>query len=609
MDKYTIFHEKLMNRQDTWNFELLYSGDDDPKIEEESKIAWEKVVTFVKKWEGRKDYLERPEVLVEALDEYEYLNARYGLTGNADYYWWLRSMLNQDDTKIKAKINKLHEQSVKLANKMEFFTLRIGRIDDDQQHTFLDHPRLKQYRHFLEKLFEAAKYQLSEEEEKILNITGKTSHSNWVDMVNRFLSREERVVIDEEGNKTRKTFSEIQSLLESRNKRVRTSAAKAFKDINTEHSDVAEVELNSICESKKFEDDLRGFKRPDAARHLSSDIDTEVVDAMITAVHSHFDISRAYYELKAKLLNVNKLSYYERVVPYGRVDKRYSFNESVKIVEDVFKGLDPEFAEILKDFIREGRFDVYPKKAKSSGAFCVDYLKESPTYILLNHSDKVGDVLTMAHELGHGINTELMKKKQNSLNFGSPLSIAEVASTFFEDFVLEKLLEDTDDEERLTLMVEKMDDNMSSIYRQVAAYRFEQELHESLRNEGYLSKEAISDIFVRHMKSYLGDAVMVDNGAQYGWVYWGHFRTFFYVYSYASGSLISQGLQKIVREDPSSISKIKDIFSSGSSMSPTQLFKSVGIDITDTGFWEEGLSETERLFEETWKMADKMGKI
>lgn len=188
-------------------------------------------------------------------------------------------------------------------------------------------------------------------------------------------------------------------------------------------------------------------------------------------------------------------------------------------------------------------------------------------------------------------------------------SIAEVASTFFEDFVLEKLLEDTDDEERLTLMVEKMDDNISSIYRQVAAYRFEQELHKRIRDEGYLSKKTISEIFIKHMKSYMGDAVMVDQGAQYGWVYWGHFRTFFYVYSYASGLLISKSLQKMVHEDFRAISKVKEIFSSGSSMSPTQLFKSVGIDITETDYWKEGLSETERLFEETQKIAKKLGKI
>jgi oligoendopeptidase F len=609
MKPYTIYHDFFMKKQDTWNLALLYSGETDPKIDADTKTAEEKIMIFVKKWKGRKDYMKKPDVLAEALREYEDLNARYGLAGNADYYWWLRSKLDQDDTKIKAKINKLHEQSVKLANEMEFFTLRIGKIEKDLQQTFLNYPKLKPYRHFLEKLFEAAKYQLSEDQEKILNITGKTSHSNWVDMVKRFLSREERIVLDEEGKKSRKNFSEIQDLLKSGKKRVRKSAAKAFENINTQHSDVAEVELNSIYESKKFEDDLRGFDRPDAARHLSSDIDTEVVDAMISAVHSHFDLSARYYALKAKLLKLPKLSYYERVVPYGSVDKKYPFNEGVRIVEEVFKGLDPEFAEILGGFVSEGRFDVYPKKAKSSGAFCVDYLKVSPTYILLNYSNKVDDVLTMAHELGHGINSELMKMKQNSLNFGSPLSIAEVASTFFEDFVLEKLLKDADDDEKLTLMVEKMDDTMSSIYRQVAAYRFEQELHENIRNEGYLSKEAIGEIFIKHMKSYMGDAVMMDHGAEYGWVYWGHFRRFFYVYSYASGLLISKGLQKMVREEPGSITKVKEIISAGSSKAPTELFNSVGIDITDTGFWEEGLSETERLLEETEKLAKKQGKI
>ena len=428
-------------------------------------------------------------------------------------------------------------------------------------------------------------------------------------MVRRFLSREERVVLDEDGKKRKKGYSEIHHLLLSPRKDVRDSSAKALEKIATKHADVAETEMNSIYETKKYEDALRGYTRPDEGRHVSDDIDTEVVDAMLGAVSSDFTVSRRFYRFKASLLGLPALSYHDRAAPYGSVAKKYSFEDGFQLVHDVFTDLDEEFAEILEGFKNEGRLDVYPRKGKSGGAFCVSFLKASPTYILLNYSGLVNDVLTIAHEAGHGINDELMRKAQNSLNFGSPLSVAEVASTFFEDFVLERLLEDAEDEERLVLLVERLDDVMTGVYRQVAAYRFEQELHEEFRKKGYLSKDEIAKIFVRHMTDYLGDSTKMDLGAQYGWVYWSHFRRFFYVYSYASGILVSKGLQDMVREDSSTISKVKQIFSAGSSKSPVSLFDSVDIDITDAGFWKKGLSETERVLGEAEELAKKLGKL
>jgi oligoendopeptidase F len=232
-----------------------------------------------------------------------------------------------------------------------------------------------------------------------------------------------------------------------------------------------------------------------------------------------------------------------------------------------------------------------------------------PTYIFLNHTDKLRDVLTLAHELGHGINNELMREKQNALNFGTPTSTAEVASTFMEDFVLQEILKGAGDEQRLAIMVMKLNDDISTIFRQVACYTFEQELHSAFRQKGYLSKEEIGKIFRKHMSAYMGDSVEQSKGSENWWVYWSHIRYFFYVYSYASGLLISKSLQYSVKKNPGFINNVKEFLSAGLSDSPKNIFRKLGIDITDITFWDKGLNEMESLLEETTVLARKLGKI
>ncbi len=375
------------------------------------------------------------------------------------------------------------------------------------------------------------------------------------------------------------------------------------------HADVAETEINSVLSNKKVDDELRRIPRPDLTRHIGDDIDTEIVDTLLKAVSGRFDISSRYYGLKARLLKVKKLKYHERSVEYGNVSKKFSYNESLKLVLQVFKNLDGKFVEILDAFIKNGQFDVYPRKGKVSGAFCAHHLISQPTYILLNHTNRLNDVLTLAHELGHGINNELIREKQNAVNFGTPVSTAEVASTFMEDFVLQEILKKADDELRLSLMMMKLNDEVSTIFRQVACYMFEQELHPLFRQKGYLSKEEIGGLFRKHMSAYMGDSVEQSPGSENWWVHWSHIRSFFYVYSYAGGLLISKSLQKSVKEDPRFIEKVKEFLSAGLSDSPRNIFSRLGVDITDQNFWEKGLDEVETLLRETTQLAARLGKL
>ena len=592
--------DKMNKVKITWNLTPLFNSDNDLNLVKKRKKVISQTNKFVKNWEKRNEYLNNPKILKQALDEYEKWQRYYSTLAQENYYFDLRHSVNQGDPKIKAKVNLADELSQKLQNKIQFFELRVAKINPKLQKKFLAYKPLSPYKHFLEKLFEAQKHLLTESEEKIMNLKSTTSYTNWVRMTSTFLSKEER------GGKN---LSELMGAMNNKNKGVRDSAAKYFNEILETQVDVAEHELNSVLQNKKIDDELRKYKRADKARHLGDDIETEVVDTVVKTVTKHFDISKHYYELKAKLFEVTKLAYHERNVEYGKIDKKYACEESVQIINRTLGNLDPEFLSIFQAFLNEGRVDVFPKKGKRSGAFCTYGLIINPSYILLNYNNLLDDVRTFAHELGHGINDELMRKVQNSLNFSTPTSTAEVASTFFEDFVVQELSRQVDDEMKLTLMMAKLNQDISSIFRQIAFYNFETELNRKFRKVGYLSKEDLGALFQKHMKSYMGDYVEQSPGSQNWWTYVEHFRYFFYVYSYASGLLISKSLQATVKNDSKFIFKVKKFLSAGSSDSPKNIFRKLGIDITDKKFWEKGLSEVENLLNETEKLAKKLRKI
>jgi oligoendopeptidase F len=589
--------QKIKN---SWDLSPLFKNDTDSDIIKKQKEAKRETNRFVKKWERRVDFLTDPSVLKQALDEYEIWQRFYGHNYREIYYFELRHAVNQENPKIKAKVNLAEELSQKLQNEIQFFELRVAKIDAKLQSGFLNYKPLSPYKHFLEKLFEAQKHLLTEPEEKIMNLKNSTSYSNWVRMTSAFLSKEER---------NGKNFSELMGLMNDKNKKVRDKAAESFNEILIKHIDTAEHELNSVLQNKKVNDELRIYIRPDKARHVSDDIETEVVDSVIKTITKHFNLSKRYYDLKAKLFGVPKLAYHERNVEYGNIDIKYQFKESVGIINRVMANLDKEFVDKFNDFLNEGRVDVFPKKGKRSGAFCVYGLITHPTYILLNYNNLLDDVRTFAHELGHGINDELMRKSQNSLNYGTPTSTAEVASTFFEDFVIQELQRQSDDKMKLTLNMVKLNQDISSIFRQIAFYNFETELHNNFRKTGYLSKEDIGKLFQKHMTSYMGDAVEQSKGSENWWVYVEHFRYFFYVYSYAMGLLISKSMQASVKMNPDYINKVKEFLSAGSSDSPKNIFSKLGIDITGKKFWEKGILEVENLLAETETLAKKLGKI
>ncbi len=591
-----------------WDLSPLFSGDDDPAISKQRESIEKENKKFVKKWSANDSYLTDASVLKKALDEYELLIRKYGTDGNEGYYFWLRSQQDQNDQQIKAKFAKVLDFSNKLRNELQFFELKLAKISKAKQKEFLKDKALNSYKHYLEKIFRQGEYVLSDEVEKVLNLKWDVAHEKWEQMLSGFISKEEREIVGESGKKEKLTFEQLISLTQSTKKKVRDAAAGAVNDIFVKLLDVAEAEINAILANKKIDDELRKMPRPDFSRHLADDVQSDVVDALVKTVSERYDISKKYYQLKAKILGVKQLKYHERNVSLGTKETVFSFDDGAKLVHKVFHELDPYFAQTLDRFLENGQIDVYPQKGKRGGAFCVYWQVEKPTFVMLNYTDKLRDVETLAHEMGHAINDELMKK-QNALNFGTPTSTAEVASTFMEDFVLQEILKSADEETRFSLMMSKLDTEIATIFRQIACYQFEWDLHAAFREKGYLSAKEIGAIFQKNMSAYMGPGVEQSKGSENWWLYWSHIRTFFYVYSYASGLLISKSMQNGVKQNPEFIEKVKEFLSSGLSASPKDIFMKMDIDITDTAFWNKGLNEVENLLKESTKLAKKLGKI
>jgi oligoendopeptidase F len=594
----------------TWNLKHLATGDNDPAFATKREAITTAANAFVKKWKKRTDYLEDPAVLLRALDEYERLHREHEPAGDEYIYFRHRQSQNADDSKVKARLGKAQEFVENIYNDLRFFSLNVAKIPAAKQKKFLVYPGLRKYKHYLQGHFLAAQYHLSDAEEKIISLKNNgPAYNNWKSMVDAFLAREEGETLGPDGKKATRGLEELLNLSSDPKPAVRDAAAAAINDIFKKNLPVAEAEMNSILQNKKIDDELRGFVRPDSAQHLDDDIDTDVVDALIEAVSKRNDIAKKIYQFKAKLLGIEKFKYHERNLKYGAVNATYSYQQAVDMVEKVYSKLDSDFASLFREAVEGGYIDVYPRKGKHGGAFCAGGAYHQHSYILLNYTNQLRDIMTLAHEMGHAINDELTRHAQNALNTGTPLSTAEVASTFMEQFVADEVMAEADDEMRLALMVEELNNNVAGIFRQTAAYRFEQELHGRFREQGHVSKEDIGRIFKKHMAAYMGSVVEQSEGSENWWVHWGHFRAPFYVYSYVSGHLIAKSLHAAVKKDPSFIVKVKEFLSAGLSDSPKNIFAKLGIDIASVEFWQAGLKEIEDTLKEAQKLAKKLGKI
>ena len=568
-----------------WDLTLLYDSLDDPRIERDQKQADKAVATFAKKYQKDKSHLKNPVALAEALADYEKLILLPA--SRAGYYTAYRKELNVEDKPAEALAAKLDDRATKRGNLLLFFALELGKLSKPLQKKFLSAPALQAYTYWLKGLFDTAKYDLSEPEEKILSLLGGVAYDRWVQATENVLNKK---TVMHAGKAL--PLPEAEALVQTLPTAKRRALYGSIRSVYESVGDVAESEINAVYTSKKIQDELRGFKTPWEATILGYQNDPKSIMAMVDAVAQKSSIAHRFYEVKRKLLKEETLTYADRAAHVGEIQTKVPFEKAVQIVRETFGDMDPHYADIFDRLLANGQVDVRPKKGKSGGAFCSSGVM-TPTYILLNHIDNFESLKTLAHEMGHAIHAE-RAKIQRPLYQGHPISTAETASTFFETAALHRVIDLLPSEERIIALHDTVQDNVATIFRQVACFRFEQALHAEIRHDGHVPKERIAALMNEHMSAYLGPAVSLVPEDGYFFVHWSHIRRFFYVYSYAYGQLISKALTHELEKDARFIKKVDGFLSAGESRSPYSIFRSCGLDTKKPDIFLEGLKAIEK---------------
>jgi oligoendopeptidase F len=585
-----------MTQQTTWNLGLLYKNDKDPQIEKDMLAIENACIRFEKKYKN-KDFTTSPEKLKNALEDREQLSREM----NGRKPWWyftLKTDQNSDDEKSSALATKLDQRLTAATNRTTFFSLNIAKIPKRSKKEYLKHKALLPYRYSLSRTFDTAKYNLSEGEEQLADLLSQTSYDMWVDGRDKLLNQQ---VVEYKGEKI--PLVKAVMSLSDKPKKDRRELTKLINEKFKDVSHFAEAELNAIYNYKKVMDERRGFAAPYSGSVLHNEqADTTVLN-LTALITKNFKISHRFYKLHAKLLKEEVIRHEDRQTKIGEVQKKFTFEEACEIVRATFAKIDQKYADMFDKFLKEGRFDVYPKKGKKGGAYSWG-MGELPTFVLLNHTDDIGSVETLAHEMGHAIHTELSRTQPQRYR-GYSTAAAEVASTFFEQAVTEELSNYLSEKERVILLHNKILGDISTVFRQVACFNFELELHQRIRKEGQISKGDIADLMAKHLRSYLGSAVDVSHDDGYFYVYWSHIRRFFYVYTYAYGQLVSRAMFESWKKDHNFEKNVERFLSSGRSMSPDDIFKSIGIKTTEPSFFEVGLKGIEEDIKKLEKLSKK----
>jgi oligoendopeptidase F len=577
-----------------WDLQLLYKNAKDPALEQDIK-KYEKICAdFEKKYKNNLDFLDNEIKLFKALEDYEKL---YASTSGSKpiVYFHYRKDLNSEDKEAESFSNKIIQRLTKAGNKCIFFDLALAKIPAQKQKIYLKSKKLKHYKYFLEKIFKTAKYNLSEPEEKILNLKSLPGFGMWVHGQQKLLSSQV-VQWKDKMFPLSEAFNILPELKTKERRALNIGSNAVLKSI----SHFAESEINAVYTDKKINDELRGFEKPYSATILHYLNDEKSIINLVNTVTDHFPISHRFYAIKARMLKLKSLEYADRSARVGKISMKFGFEECVGILKNGFGKAGRSYTDILYSYLKKGQIDVFPKQGKKGGAYCSGTVG-LPTFVMLNHVDTFDSLKTFAHEMGHAIHTEL-SKSETPIYQDYPISIAEAASTLFENFAFDEVFPKLSEKEKIIALHDKINDSVSTVFRQIACFNFELELHEIIRSQGAISKEEIAALHNKHMHAYLGPLFNMKENDGYFFVNWSHIRRFFYVYSYAYGDLISSALYKKFKQDNSYIKKIEIFLKAGSSDSPENIFKSIGIDTSQSGFFKEGLKEIEENIKKLEKL-------
>jgi oligoendopeptidase F len=572
-----------------WDLEVLYTSAADKAIEHDITRFERTVDTFVRTFQKESKRFSEIGLLKQALAAYEKIAASPD-AARSGYYFGLRRELDARDDEAEKKLNLLSDRLTKTVNKLLFFELVLGKLSVAHQTRILKDASLSKWHYYLKGIFDEAKHHLTEAEERIMSLKSNTSHGLWVAGTEKMLNRR---TIAWKGKvlPLSEAFELISKLPKVDRRKLWSLAVVELKALGS----VAENELTAIVLDKKVSDELRGFKNPYSATVLGYENSESSVEALIAAVKNNYHISARFYALKAKLMKEKRLLYADRSTAIG-TSKKISFASATATLREVFHEVNPEYARILDTMLEHKQIDAFPRKGKTGGAFCASQTN-LPTYVLLNHLPDSRSLMTYAHEMGHAVHAE-RSKTLTPIYQGHSTAVAETASTLFENLVFDANLRTLDRAERIGALHDKIQDDIAGIQRQVAFFEFEREMHHTIRTQGAMTEHELAACMQKHLSSYLGKAVEVTKDDGYSFVYVSHFRRFFYVYTYAYGNLISNAIAARLRSDATYTKEIDGFLTAGCSKSPEDIFKAMGIDVTKSSFFEEGLKKMSERIDE-----------
>lgn len=568
-----------------WDLSDLYQSIQDPQIVVDLEACRAMALDFADRYKGKLAQLSADEFL-KALQDIE---KRAILTSRLGGFAYLNMVTQMKNSEAVGFYQQIEETLTDYAKPTVFFSVEFNKLPDAKINEWLKDKRIYAYRYWIKRVRKFKDYELSEPEETILLEKSITSGDAWVRLYEETASR---LVFEVDGKKY--NDAELAKLLLDKDADIRLKAGKEMNRVFWQNSHLFTFIYNMVMKDKAIEDEKRGFKSPIAARNMSEDVSDESVEVLAQTVKKHYrDIAHRFYKLKAKWLGVEKINYWDRNAPLPFSDDvNYSWDEAVKIVLQAYKEFSPKLYDIAKDFFEQNWIDVPPRDGKRSGAFCSGPLASKHPYLMLNFTGKQNDVLTLAHELGHGCHHQL-RLNNGELNEHSRMTSEEVASVFGEMIVFQSMLQNMhDDKARLCLIASKVGDMINTAIRQIAFHFFELRAHQE-RRDGELSEERLSQIWVEEMRDSLGDSVVVDEDSTHIWSMVGHFFFLpFYVYAYSYADCFVNSLYQVKQagtvEDFAD--KYLDMLSKTALEDYAEILAPFGLNPNKAEFWEYGLS-------------------
>jgi oligoendopeptidase F len=562
---------------------------------DEARTQWSALVAHAKdiatRFRGRIAELDAPALraLFDEVDELEQDLSRLQV------YSYLRLSMAATDVEANDLATFSRDRGAEIENALVFLGLEWIALDDDRAEHLLASADLAPYEHKLRVEREEKPYVLSEPEEQALNARRPTV-SAWQALHDRHISTLEIPFDAGEGEQPH-TISQLLSYLYRADRDLRLRAVTALFDGLEPRADVLGAAYDALVGDRLSIDRLRGFTDPMQPTNMNNELDGETVDAMMSATEEAYPIARKWFDAKARLLGLPKLEIADQYAPIGEA-RRFTWPEAVEIVDNAYARFSPRMSELFRACIDAGHVDVLPRAAKAGGAYCTSVSKSVLPYVLMNYTNRLRDVSTLAHEFGHATHNTLALELQTWRSHRCGIPMAEVPSTFAQALADDYLLEnETDPGTRAALAADRLENSFAAIYRQTVLARFEQRAY-ATRAEGLsLAAERLNELWVEENARYYGDALILPEGYALGWSYIPHFiHTRFYTYAYSFAQLVALLLYRRYREDRDGFTpKYLELLGSGGSASPADLVAPFGLDLRSADTWREAFAELDTL--------------